>query len=149
MPAAAFNMISRALAADAEAAAAAAAASRKAREQAAEASRGLRVKYVWHGRSAETVLPFVELNSFESVGKLVGDLARRGNAIFSPERPQETETAAPLIKPSVMRIEYKVADKKTGVMQRVQLTPQSQLQDLQKAESILIKPHDELKQVGS
>ena len=48
-----------------------------------------------------------------------------------------------------MRIEYKVADKKTGVMQRVQLTPQSQLQDLQKAESILIKPHDELKQVGS
>ena len=47
------------------------------------------------------------------------------------------------IKPSTMRIEYKVADKKTGVVQRVMLTPQSQVADLQRAESILVRPHDD------
>ena len=159
LPAAAFNMISRAIAADAEAAAEA----RRAREAAALAARGLKVKYIgWSdGRSAETTLPFVELHAFESVGKLVGDLAKRGNALLNTGaavcHPADGDTSggteggggggskglAMAIRPSTMRIEYKMVDKKTGVMQRVMLTPQSQVADLQRAESILVRPHDD------
>ena len=98
------------------------------------------------------MVPFAELKEMASVGKLVADLAKRGNALLAPRAaPAKGEancggtpggSAEKLIKPSAMRVEYKVRDKKTGVTQRVQLTPQSTLAELEHAESILVKPHD-------
>ena len=46
------------------------------------------------------------------------------------------------IKPSAMRVEYKVHDKSTGVRRRVQLTPASELSQLKRAESIIITPYN-------
>ena len=46
-----------------------------------------------------------------------------------------------VIKPSAMRVEYKVFESKTGVKRRVQLTPASELSELRKAESILVRPY--------
>ena len=135
IPAAAYAMITTAVAADA----ADAEEVKRTRQLQQAVPEGLRCKFVWHGRSGETILPFTDLESMASVGKLVNDLARRGNALLNVGK----EVPAVPIKPSLMRVEYKRPDRKTGVMQRVQLTPQSQIAELGKAESLLIKPHDD------
>lgn len=100
----------------------------------------------------ETVLPFDALKEFGSTAALVKDLARRGTALFAaggPDRPGGAPgggggAASPMtvvLRPSAMRIEYKMADPKSGVKRRVQLTPSSAVKELDAAESVLVTPH--------
>ena len=87
----------------------------------------------------ELILPFEDVHAFGSVGVLVKELARRGNALFDDGR--DDAPRAVLLRPSTMRVEYKVPDKQSGVKRRVQLTPASSVGELEHAESLLITPH--------
>ena len=85
-------------------------------------------------RSEELLLHYDDLHAFGSPSGLVKELARRGNALLG--RP------AVALRPSSMRVEYKVKpDGRGGVMRRVQLTPSSRMVELAEAESLLITPH--------
>ena len=90
-------------------------------------------KFVWEGHKFEFELSRDELQRLSSVNAFVRELAKRGSALH----------AGQVIKPSAMRVEYKVLESKSGVKRRVQLTPSSELSELRKAESILVRPYAE------
>jgi len=85
-------------------------------------------KIVWDGQRCELPLP-ADLDNPASVQAFVKDLSRRGSASLGLT-----------IKPSAMRVEYKLADKATGTKRRVQLTPASQLSELTSAEGFVVTP---------
>ena len=88
---------------------------------------------------AQRVLLVEELRACGSVMELVRGLAKKGNARLEALGGGAGESE--LMRPSLMRIEYKVSEAKTGVKRRVQLTPQSRLADLKAAESLLVTRH--------
>ena len=147
VPAAAFASITKAIEAESghggaagedadeqgrEAPAGAATASSK---PARKAPRGLPCKFVWDGQRFDVMLTQEDVRAFSSVQLFVKGLAKRGSALYSG--------AGGPIKPSTMRVEYKVNDKAAGVKRRVQLTPASDLMELRRAESILVTPYKE------
>ena len=93
---------------------------------------GLQVKFVWDGQKFDVLLSQEEVKAYTSVQLFVKDLAKRGTAMYA---------GGGKIKPSTMRVEYKLNDKAAGVKRRVQLTPSSDLSELKRAESILITPY--------
>ena len=127
----------------------------QARRERLRRPRGLPVKYVWQERRAEALLPFEELRAYASIMELVRSLAKRGNARLALSDIQASagrcasgaggrcvaEAPIELLRPSLMRIDYKVSDARTGVMRRMQLTPQSTLAELKHAESLLVTRH--------
>ena len=94
---------------------------------------GLPVKFVWEGHRFEFEFAKDELQRLASVNAFVRELAKRGTALH----------AGNVIKPSAMRVEYKLYESKTGVKRRVALTPQSDVVELKRADSILVRPYDQ------
>ncbi len=87
-------------------------------------------KFVWQGQRCEVQLP-VHLGKPSSVQAFVKDLSKQGSALTGCT-----------LKPSTMRVEYKVVDRSTGTKRRVQLTPSSSLSELWLAEGFLVTAHD-------
>ena len=119
-------------------------------EARAPVERGLLCVYILSERRVEYVLPEAELKAFSSTSALVRELARRGTALLAGARAGAEGVGAKvtggppsdvILKPSAMRIEYKVPDRVTGVTRRVALTPSSRLAELELATSLLITPH--------
>jgi len=87
-------------------------------------------KFVWEGERCEVRLP-ADLDSPATTQAFVKDLARRGGALLKCH-----------IKPSAMRVEYKIHERATGVTRRVQLTPSSRLSELSQAVGMVVTQHD-------
>jgi hypothetical protein len=87
-------------------------------------------KFIWQGRRCEVQLP-VHLGHPKSVQAFVKDLSKQGSALMDFT-----------LKPSTMRVEYKVLDRLTGTKRRVHLTPTSSLSELFLAESFLVTAFD-------
>ena len=87
-------------------------------------------KFIWQGRRCEVQLP-VHLGHPASVQAFVKDLSKQGSALLDCT-----------LKPSTMRVEYKVLDRLTGTKRRVHLTPTSSLSELFLAESFLVTAFD-------
>ena len=87
-------------------------------------------KFVWGGERCEVRLP-ADLDSPATTQAFVKDLARRGGALLKCH-----------IKPSAMRVEYKIHERATGVTRRVQLTPSSRLSELSQAVGMVVTQHD-------
>jgi len=92
--------------------------------------RMLVAKFAWDGQRGEVMLP-PDLDNPLSVQAFVKDLARRGTDLLHIS-----------IKPSAMRVEYKVSDRSTGTKRRVQLTPNSQMSELRRAAGFVVTPYD-------
>ena len=87
--------------------------------------------FVWAERRVEVVMPYEELKAFGSANALVKELARRGNALLG---------GGVVMKPSGMRVEYKVSDP-GGMKRRVMLTPSTAVGEVSKALSVIVTPH--------